>query len=452
MNRVEGYITAHMGEDINECDDNFSVSLKNCCFAIADGSSSDYFSSIYSMLLVDNFVKDPTKIFLEETIHRVNDDWRQLVVKSLDKAGCKLGSFPFIRYQRRDPGYSTFIGLRFFEEDNGIIKFHCSGLGDSVLFFVPKSSKIPKLQFSSYSNENYSLNQDVKFGYTPILANSYSTKWLENISNYEGILEKGIFYLMTDGLAEWILRKDNGEISDKFTLLNRISSQEEFLSYISDIRKNGAHNDDMTLLKIYIEDISLIFNEKDSNIFDYKKEQKKLEDSAENTPTVIPDSPSLQQESNTTEINGIISKVSSSGKQQNPKEESVPTTEQETLDETVENTSKVNQEESTDTTNKQDDKEKKKFRLIMIMISFIAIIGYIGFATNLNKKEKLEKMVVKLQEQHKSDSIKIMSLNKKIFKQDDLIKEHTAEREKNKRRMEYLKAYPTAYKNTIKIE
>lgn len=55
MNRVEGYITAHIGDNINECDDNFSISFDKCSFAVADGSSSDFFRKYildYSLTLL----------------------------------------------------------------------------------------------------------------------------------------------------------------------------------------------------------------------------------------------------------------------------------------------------------------------------------------------------------------------------------------------------------------
>lgn len=276
MNRIEGYITAHIGDNINECDDNFSISFDKCCFAVADGSSSDFFSKIYSRLLADAFIENASDMFEDAQIKAINDNWRLLVRERLDKAGCKPGSFPFVRFQKMDPGCSTLIGLKLFNDGN-LAKFRCSGLGDSVLFFIPEGASIPTIQFSSDSNKDFSLDQDVKFGYTPVISRSYSTQWLDNIINYEGILEKGVFYLMTDGLAEWILRKDNGNIADKFDLLRNIQSQEEFIIYVNSIRNSGAHNDDMTLVKIHIDSLQLEFDESESVIFDYRTEQEKIE-------------------------------------------------------------------------------------------------------------------------------------------------------------------------------
>ena len=276
MNRIEGFITAHIGDPISECDDNFSYDFEKCNFAVADGSSSDFFSKIYSRMLADKFVESSGQFYHEENIKNINAEWRTSVKSKLDEAGCKPGSFPYVRFQKLDPGCSTLIGLKFYEED-GEIKFVCSGLGDSVLFFVPEDSKAPTLQFSSYSNEEYSLDQSIVFGYTPVISRSYSTQWLENIKEYSSYLSKGVFYLMTDGMAEWILRTDNGTIEEKFSEIEKIHTQESFQAYVDNIRNKGAHNDDMTLLKIYIEEVSMNFDANDSIIYDYRKEQAEIE-------------------------------------------------------------------------------------------------------------------------------------------------------------------------------
>jgi len=276
MNRIEGFITAHIGDPISDCDDNFSYNFEKCNFAVADGSSSDFFSKIYSRMLADKFVESSGQFYQEENIKDINAEWRTSVKSKLDEAGCKPGSFPYVRFQKLDPGCSTLIGLKFYEED-GEIKFVCSGLGDSVLFFVPEDAKTPTLQFSSYSNDEYSLDQSVVFGYTPVISRSYSTQWLENIKEYSSFLAKGVFYLMTDGMAEWILRTDNGTIEDKFSEIEKIHTQESFEVYVDNIRNKGAHNDDMTLLKIYIEEVCLNFDASGSIIYDYRKEQAEIE-------------------------------------------------------------------------------------------------------------------------------------------------------------------------------
>lgn len=331
MNRIEGFITAHIGDRINECDDNFAFNLGDCTFAIADGSSSDFFSKVYAQLLVDKYVEDPDNFYNEDNIKQLNSEWRSIVKNKLDEAGCKPGSFPFVRFQKMDPGCSTLIGLSFFEE-KGEIKYCCTGLGDSVLFFIPADSDIPTLQFSSYSNKEFSFDPSIEFGYTPIISRSYSTGWLENVVKYSNLLSKGVFFLMTDGLAEWILRTDNGSAEEKFKTLLDIHSQDEFMSYVNFVRKNGAHNDDMTLVKVYVDEVNTEFNPDYSICFDYRKEQKiieekEIEEKKKHEPNqIIIDSASQQQKSSEGSLAWVGSVVNKRSQQQRNKQKNTLST------------------------------------------------------------------------------------------------------------------------------
>lgn len=274
MNRIDAFITPHIGDKQFQCDDQFALNLQECRYAIADGSSSDYFSKLYSRILADSFVELGDNLYNKETIDHLNSMWRSEVLKKLEEAGCKPGSFPFVRYQKRDPGCSTLIGLSFKKSENEVSYFKCSGLGDSVLFFISEGDSLPNFQFSSDSDNDYNFKPDINFGYTPVIANSYSTLWLDNIRIVEKKLEKGVFILVTDGLAEWLLHSDQiEELQSRFQRIIAISSQVEFEKFINDIRNNEmAKNDDMTLLKIYIYDEeNLNFDLTNSEIYDYRQ-------------------------------------------------------------------------------------------------------------------------------------------------------------------------------------
>lgn len=531
MNRVEGYITAHIGDNINECDDNFSVSFDKCCFAVADGSSSDFFSKIYSRLLADAFIENASGMFEKTQIKAINDNWRLLVREKLDKAGCKPGSFPFVRFQKMDPGCSTLIGLKLFNDGN-LVKFRCSGLGDSVLFFIPEGVSVPTIQFSSDSNKDFSLDQDVRFGYTPVISRSYSTQWLDNIINFEGVLEKGIFYLMTDGLAEWILRKDNGNIADKFELLNNIHSQEEFINYVDSIRNSGAHNDDMTLVKIHINSLQLEFNKSESVIFDYRTEQEKIElEEDEKRLSIAKTSTPKAQAKPVSSINSTsdliaaaMSKVSEQ-KKQKEKEEQIKTenatqslidaakakvasacaqSDMQNIDEIIaeavkeekktwdaEKEEEINQltqklnKEKDDTLSEveakyqrleedrkkkeQEESEKTQYEEkkiknkilkyskeiiigILLLIFSISILCRPSNSENNYSHKELENQIADLQQQHCADSIKIQKLevhNLELLRQNSELEQNAS---LYNRRMEYLKDYPTAYRNTLKVK
>lgn len=274
MNRIDAFITPHIGDKQFQCDDQFALNLQECRFAIADGSSSDFFSKLYSRILADSFVKFGENLYTKDTIEHLNCVWRSEVLQKLEDAGCRPGSFPFVRYQKRDPGCSTIIGLSFKIDERESPSYICSGLGDSVLFFIPQGDDLPNFQFSSDSDSDFSFKPDVTFGYTPVIANSYSSAWLENIRVVERKLDNGIFILVTDGLAEWLLHSHQiEELKSRFKRVISISSQDEFEKFISEIRRNeGAKNDDMTLLKLYISDKDNIkFDLTDSQIYDYRR-------------------------------------------------------------------------------------------------------------------------------------------------------------------------------------
>lgn len=403
-----------------------------------------------------------------------------------------------------DPGCSTLIGLKLFN-DGGVAKFRCSGLGDSVLFFIPEGASIPTIQFSSDSNKGFALDQDVKFGYTPVLARSYSTQWLNKVISLDGVLEKGIFFLMTDGLAEWILRKDNGNIADKFKLLNNIHSQEEFILYVNSIRNSGAHNDDMTLVKIYIDNIPLGFNESGSVIFDYRTEQEKieLEEDEKRLSVAKVSTPKVQTKltlptNPTSDLIAVaISKVSEQNKQN--KEEQIKTenatpslidatkvasvsaqNDMQNIDEIIAEvikdekktkaeginqlTRKLNKEkkeqEELVKTQPGDKKTKNEIRrslkgvmgCVLLLISSIFILRLFSGGENNYSIQELENRIADLQQQHCSDSIKIQELeveNQGLLRQNGELMQSTS---LYNRRMEYLQTWPSVYKQILKVK
>ena len=70
---------------------------------------------------------------------------------------------------------------------------------------------------------------------------------------------------------------------------------------------------------------------------------------------------------------------------------------------------------------------------------------------NYSHKE-LENQIADLQQQHCADSIKIQKLkvhNQELLKQNRELEQNAS---LYNRRMEYLKDYPTAYRNTLKVK
>ena len=269
MNKIKAYILPKEREPFINCDDNFSFNEEKLNFAVCDGSSSDFFSKIFSRLLSDYYSETGSDMFTPEIILDLNSQCREKVKEELDRAGCRPGSFPYVHFLRRDPGCSTLVCLSFHNDrENPTFDFYA--LGDSMIFFIPKGEYIPELQISSDSDEDYSFNPNINFGYTPPIASSYSTEWLTLMKKEaERPLKEGTFVMVTDALAEWLLRNVEVSPEDKFKEILEIDSQEKFESYIRDIRVKGAHMDDMTLVVISIDDVNeLRFENIDK--FDYR--------------------------------------------------------------------------------------------------------------------------------------------------------------------------------------
>ena len=288
MNKVQAYILHKESEKFNSCDDNFNFNEEKLNFAVCDGSSSDFFSKIYSRILSDEYSEKGGEMFTPEKISDLNAQWREKVKEEIEEAGCRPGSFPFVHYQRRDPGCSTFVCLSF-HKDETCPTFDFYVLGDSVIFFIPRGEYKPELQISSDSIDDYSFNPDVHFGYTPPIASSYCTEWIDLMKKEIGMpLREGTFVMVTDAVAEWLLRNDDVSPEDKFKEILTIDSQKEFESYVKAIRNKGAHMDDMTLVIISIDDINeLEFSQENIDKYDYRtiaQEQSKKANPLE--PTV----------------------------------------------------------------------------------------------------------------------------------------------------------------------
>ena len=295
MNRIQAYILHKESEKFNSCDDNFSFDEEKLNFAVCDGSSSDFFSKIYSQVLSDKYSEIGGDMFCPEIISELNNQWREQVKEEIEEAGCRPGSFPFVHYQRRDPGCSTFVCLSF-HNDNTKPTYDFYALGDSMAFFIPKGEFIPEIQISSDSNDDYSFDPDIHFGYTPPIASSYSTKWLDLIKKGKGRqLREGSFVMVTDAIAEWLLRNDGVSKEAKFKEILAIDSQEKFTSYVKEIRDKGAHMDDMTLVIISIDDINkLQFSQENIDKYDYRTiTQKQSKIVKSHGPTEEPQEPEV---------------------------------------------------------------------------------------------------------------------------------------------------------------
>lgn len=270
MNNVRAFIQHKERETFSTCDDNFALETSKLNFIVADGSSSDFFSKIYSRIICDEFAEIGKDCFTQEHIKEMNAMWHSMVEEELKAAGCRPGSFPYVRFQKRDAGCSTLVAFHIEKGEKPTISYYA--IGDSVIFFVPAGVSEPTIQISSDSNEQYEFDPNIIFGYTPQITSSYDSLWGEDIRRWEEQeLKAGTYYLMTDATAEWFLHYQEYSTADKLKMLDNITSQKEFATFIEFIRAKGAHMDDMTLMRIQIDDVNNIeFPKQHNRVFDYR--------------------------------------------------------------------------------------------------------------------------------------------------------------------------------------
>ncbi|MFM6373312.1 MAG: PP2C family serine/threonine-protein phosphatase [Microcystis panniformis] len=242
-------------ENISGCQDNFSYNEAKNCFAIADGATQSFYSSIWSKLLVDYFCKNPEidKNNWQEWLKPIQKQWLEEVKAELEKA--KSGNnFAWIEIynglERSKSATSTFIGLQFLENQAKV-----SIVGDSCLFIFQGDKLIKTYLLQKSADFN---NRPGYFGSYPKNNNDYKPEFLDIPLKYKQHSDKLYFLLATDALAEYIFKyTEQQRDREILTTLLRINSEQEFENFVKSARHNGTikmKNDDVTLMILEVRD------------------------------------------------------------------------------------------------------------------------------------------------------------------------------------------------------
>ncbi len=243
-------------ETISGCQDNFSCNEAKNCFAIADGATQSFYSSIWSKLLVDYFCENPQidKNNWQEWLKPIQEQWLEEVKAELQKA--KSGNNPaWVEIQNglsfRYSATSTFIGLQFLENQAKV-----SIVGDSCLFIFQGDKLIKTYLLQKSADFN---NQPEYFG-SRSKHNDHEPKFLDIELKYKQHSDKLYFVLATDALAEYIF-KYTEQRRDILTTLLKINSEQEFENFVESARHNGTikmKNDDVTLMILEVSDREIV--------------------------------------------------------------------------------------------------------------------------------------------------------------------------------------------------
>ena len=293
-------------ETISGCQDNFSYNEAKNCFAIADGATQSFYSSIWSKLLVDYFCENPQidKNNWQEWLELIQQKWLEEVRAELEKA--KSGNnFAWIEIynglERSKSATSTFIGLQFIENQAKI-----SIVGDSCLFIFQGNQLIQTYLLKKSTDFN---NQPEYFGSRSKNNDDYEPEFLDIELKYKQHSDKLYFVLATDALAEYIFKYTEQQ-RDILTTLLTINSEQEFENFVKSARQDDTikmKNDDVTLMILEVSDGEIV-----SLPTQTRKENQK------NPPIILPSSNENKQPFNEDKNNS--SKVEEEPKDNTPAE------------------------------------------------------------------------------------------------------------------------------------
>ena len=293
-------------ETISGCQDNFSYNEAKNCFAIADGATQSFYSSIWSKLLVDYFCENPQidKNNWQEWLELIQQKWLEEVRAELEKA--KSGNnFAWIEIynglERSKSATSTFIGLQFIENQAKI-----SIVGDSCLFIFQGNQLIQTYLLKKSTNFN---DRPGYFGSRSKNNDDYEPEFLDIELKYKQHSDKLYFVLATDALAEYIFKYTEQQ-RDILTTLLTINSEQEFENFVKSARQDGTikmKNDDVTLMILEVSDGEIV-----SLPTQTRKENQK------NPPIILPSSNENKQPFNEDKNNS--SKVEEEPKDNTPAE------------------------------------------------------------------------------------------------------------------------------------
>ena len=293
-------------ETISGCQDNFSYNEAKNCFAIADGATQSFYSSIWSKLLVDYFCENPQidKNNWQEWLELIQQKWLEEVKAELEKA--KSGNnFAWIEIynglERSKSATSTFIGLQFIENQAKI-----SIVGDSCLFIFQGNQLIQTYLLKKSTNFN---DRPGYFGSRSKNNDDYEPEFLDIELKYKQHSDKLYFVLATDALAEYIFKYTEQQ-RDILTTLLKINTEQEFENFVKSARHNGTikmKNDDVTLMILEVSDGEIV-----SLPTQTRKENQK------NPPIILPSSNENKQPFNEDKNNS--SKVEEEPKDNTPAE------------------------------------------------------------------------------------------------------------------------------------
>ena len=241
--RWQAFHTHKRGNAPDEYEDAFAGNPRKGRFAVADGASESSFVATWAKLLSEGFVNAARRPWREL-------DWlgpaRRLWAEDVDPR-----PLPWYAEEKREQGaYATLLGVTFRKGGTATdpAYWRAVAVGDCCLFRVHAG----KLR------QSFPLKQSSEFGNQPALLGSRGRRLdtpSQGIRRARGKWRAGDrFLLMTDALAEWMLRRTEQEqrpADEIDRLLAQSAPQDAFAAWVAERREQqGLRNDDVTLVVI----------------------------------------------------------------------------------------------------------------------------------------------------------------------------------------------------------
>lgn len=230
--------TNKFGNSSDEYEDSFAISSDRFKIAISDGATEASFSKEWAEILVNYFINNPPE--------KVTNEWLEAVYAKFISS-INISKLPWYAQNKviEQGSYATLSGIKIDNEGGNFIGL---AVGDSCIFWV--------------DSEGYHLfpfRNVEEFNSRPFLISTMkqNNDEIDNEKNQKIINNKlssgkTVFYLMTDALACWFVGECcKGNIP--WNELDNIKDEENFLSFISELRNSKAlKNDDVTLVMLEV--------------------------------------------------------------------------------------------------------------------------------------------------------------------------------------------------------
>ncbi|MEJ5378525.1 MAG: protein phosphatase 2C domain-containing protein [bacterium] len=215
-------------------------------FAVADGATETSYSGIWAKQVVRHFCKDSSNPpFDGDGFRLLQQRWSQIV---------RRRRLPWYAEQKVHLGaFAAILGLilcddtTYADRDGG--NWQAMAIGDSCLVQVRGEevlARFPLADSAAFSNRPHLLSSNP----------AHNSHIVDRLRTINGTWQRGdAFYLMTDALASWFMRKieDGQKPWSILRYLGTCGEPKPFREWLDSLRKQEAiRNDDVTLLRVDI--------------------------------------------------------------------------------------------------------------------------------------------------------------------------------------------------------